>query len=796
MEYVPWLKSLGFDAATAPPLDGVVHRLNRGSSSKSGWFIGWQEPFPFAIAGDWRTGERFECSEKNGRKLKPHEQKQREILLREAQQKSLAEREGKQEAARLKADMLWRSGTNGGFLTHDYLTKKNIGAFGVRVLGEDLLIPTVDADGVMHGLQKIKPDGAKLFLTGQRVDATFHRIVGDNLKGIYICEGYATGASIHMATGGTVYCAWSASNLVKVADLVTLMHADLKERITIAGDDDRFSEGNAGRKAALAAAGRNKLLAVFPTFKSDDGEPTDFNDLHCADGIEAVGRAFGMAETGGNKNVVSIAAGRKDEKNKPGVKNYEEFERSTTKGPVTIRRGLQAPLIHSQLKAEIGDWPRRIGGRLFCLGPDNEILWVDRPADLFGLVSGSNIDIGWARVDSAISKDEFMSYLRAAVTCYAGASALPHFPPRPDYFYSGKPLPADNGAFGRLLDFFNPASVHDGALLKAAFMTLFWGGPSGARPAFVLSGMDADEAGGRGVGKTAVTDAMARLAGGAIDFSASMKDIEAAKKRLLTTSGERIVRFDNVKAERLSNGDIEALITAPHISGHLMYVGEGKVANDFTYMFTFNDVSFSKDMAQRAIQIRLKRPCYSADWFERLAEFIRAEQYTIVAGIAAAFQVTPVTGEVLRFGQWTRDVLFRATQTPEIVAMIQAGQKETDDDDDLSEDIDSIVRHKLSKYSVSTTLSGRTAVPYMIRGSLMGQWLREGLGLHKASTRHLFKMLGRVYAERRHDGYRCFIFKHDGQVTNASDEQIPGAYLIFDAQKTVMTEHDFVPWKA
>ncbi len=310
MEFVSWLRSHGFDAAGELPLDGAVHRIDRGKSGKSGWFIGWREPFEYMIAGDWRTGERFELAEKNSQSLSADEKKKREILLREAQEKSTAEREERREAARLKADIMFRSGVNGGYAVHDYLDRKKIGAYGVRVLDNELLIPCHDCDGNLWGLQRILVDGKKFFLTGQRFDSTFHKIHGKTDR-IYICEGYATGASIHMATGALVYCAFSAGNLPKVAELVRMMHAD--GQIIVAGDDDRWSEGNAGRVAALKAAELAAARAVFPAFKSDDGEPTDFNDLHCREGLEIVAEVLRMADvvTSGPNNVVPIEGGRK-----------------------------------------------------------------------------------------------------------------------------------------------------------------------------------------------------------------------------------------------------------------------------------------------------------------------------------------------------------------------------------------------------------------------------------------------------------------------------------------------------
>ncbi len=99
---------------------------------------------------------------------------------------------------------------------------------------------------------------------------------------LLICEGWATGASLHMATGHTVIAAMDAGNLLPVAealrarfpeaDLVLVADNDTKP------DRDTNPGVEAARKAALAVDAR---LAVPET-------PGDANDLFCAEGPAAV----------------------------------------------------------------------------------------------------------------------------------------------------------------------------------------------------------------------------------------------------------------------------------------------------------------------------------------------------------------------------------------------------------------------------------------------------------------------------------------------------------------------------
>ena len=67
-----------------------------------------------------------------------------------------------------------------------------------------------------------------------------------------ICEGYATGASIHEATGHAVICAMNSGNLSEVAKAARELWP--QREIIVAADDDQFTDGNPGLTKATAAA--------------------------------------------------------------------------------------------------------------------------------------------------------------------------------------------------------------------------------------------------------------------------------------------------------------------------------------------------------------------------------------------------------------------------------------------------------------------------------------------------------------------------------------------------------------
>ena len=99
-------------------------------------------------------------------------------------------------------------------------------------------------------------------------------------KPLYICEGWATGATIHLDTGAPVACALSAKNLEAVALTFRERLGD-KFELIIAGDDDRGNPDNPGRNAANQAALSARALLTFPQWPDDAPLTfTDFNDLY------------------------------------------------------------------------------------------------------------------------------------------------------------------------------------------------------------------------------------------------------------------------------------------------------------------------------------------------------------------------------------------------------------------------------------------------------------------------------------------------------------------------------------
>lgn len=224
----------------------------------------------------------------------PEAQARRERERLANQQRELARNEAAQAGAALDAVAQWDLASDTG--QSAYLERKGVQPYGVRFAADGwLLVPMRDGTGKLHNVQRIapvKPAGdapEKLFLKGGRKAGLWH-LMGNPAApaAVLIAEGYATGASLHQATGYTVAVAFDAGNLQPVARALRELYPDAL--ILLCGDDDMQTFArtgrNPGRDKATAAARAVRGLAVFPESLPDGG--SDFNDMHQAAGLPAV----------------------------------------------------------------------------------------------------------------------------------------------------------------------------------------------------------------------------------------------------------------------------------------------------------------------------------------------------------------------------------------------------------------------------------------------------------------------------------------------------------------------------
>lgn len=261
-----------------PIPDGDIHRFRVPEDkpgTQNGWYVLYLDGIASGAFGSWKSnGSQTWSSRKPADPLeaqliaqrieKAREQRESEQMRRHATAASHAMREWSEAAAANPQ--------------HLYLTRKRITPGRLRQRGDVLLVPLY-VDGYLCNLQRIMQDGTKRFLSGGRVKGAYCPI-GKLEPGqpLYVCEGWATGATIHAETGAAVACAMNAGNLLEVGRQLQRHYPD--SPLIVAGDDDRQTEGNPGRTAATRAAAVLGCAVVLPPFPDDAPLAlSDFNDL-------------------------------------------------------------------------------------------------------------------------------------------------------------------------------------------------------------------------------------------------------------------------------------------------------------------------------------------------------------------------------------------------------------------------------------------------------------------------------------------------------------------------------------
>lgn len=223
-------------------------------------------------------------SEKIEHEVKEWSKEERDEYRQKMLEQQQAADKARQEATDIcidKAQKIWPTLQDNA--VNQYLNRKQVKGFGVRFCAGKLVVPVYN-NGQLVSLQWIQPDGDKLFMTGTPKKGAYFYIGKRRDKGIIaIAEGYATAASIHMATGWTVFVAFDAGNLEAVAIQVKKTYPTAN--IKICADKDRSSVGEV--KANQAAKAISAEI-IMPVFEAADTESTDFNDVHVKQGLQAL----------------------------------------------------------------------------------------------------------------------------------------------------------------------------------------------------------------------------------------------------------------------------------------------------------------------------------------------------------------------------------------------------------------------------------------------------------------------------------------------------------------------------
>jgi len=316
-EFKVALQKAGLQIDGLPIMDGTLQRVavdgDKGQS-KSGAYTGFNNGHPAGFIQNYKTG--FKDNWKSS--MTQPNAKNQEIDIKnqiEANKAIKAQRERSLEEAYNKTAIKLEDEFNNARWAHNqhpYLKKKGFDTnfYLKQDQNGNLLIPLKDIDGKYWASQRIFSNGDKMIGATrtkeekeQHIDypakkqGNFHLLgakkLNSSIKEVFICEGFATAASVYQATNKPTIMGVDAGNLEII--VTSIKEKFPKMEIIIAADNDIKKEldnkPNVGKETALGIQERHPDVKVaLPNFTSEEvGKGfSDFNDLAMSRGLEEV----------------------------------------------------------------------------------------------------------------------------------------------------------------------------------------------------------------------------------------------------------------------------------------------------------------------------------------------------------------------------------------------------------------------------------------------------------------------------------------------------------------------------
>jgi len=370
--------------------------------------------------------------------------------------------------------------------------------------------------------------------------------------------------------------------------------------------------------------------------------------------------------------VARLCGVRLDAKQLDAISNYAS---DVEEGPEGEREAYVAKSIQdvvSEVKIVCNGWPRRLGESLF-MDNDGEIHFLENRHALFAFLK-RNASVSWK--EGADDQDtEFVSQPELFEALQSAARRVHEFLPHPIHpelpeihVSSSAPKSEDtDGSFLReLMGRFNPATPGDEALIWALALTPFWGGPPGARPFFVITGVDG--IGVQETGKTTLVDTLAAITGRAFRLRIEKSlSADSIAKQVVSDSaaGCRIMLFDNL-AGAVEMGDLADIITAPMIVGRPAFSKQRVRGNYLTWTATAVSPELDEDLASRSYVVHLRAPKAgsTARFREEVDDFVAKHRARLMLDAVSIlrgrgdFEKVTIDGSASsRFPAWDREVL-------------------------------------------------------------------------------------------------------------------------------------------
>lgn len=309
------LRECGLLLESLPIMDGKIHRCkvegDRGREA-SGAYQGYLDGYPNGWIHNFKTDERvkfkyamsasYNTITTTYNRDKVMEQRKANTQAKERRQRELQEKTTK----RLKIEFANALPARD---SHPYLESKNISIQNINIKVDtfnNLLIPLRDVNGKVQSLQRIMPNGSKIYgviktaqerqnneeFLARKNGLFFTQRPLEEHSEFFVCEGFASAMSMSEILGKPSIAAMDCGNLLNVCDELVSKYPH--KRITICADNDMKKEvqgrRNAGMEAARACQEKYpQIRIIYPQIQPSEIEKvSDFNDLVNLRGIEAV----------------------------------------------------------------------------------------------------------------------------------------------------------------------------------------------------------------------------------------------------------------------------------------------------------------------------------------------------------------------------------------------------------------------------------------------------------------------------------------------------------------------------
>lgn len=270
--------------------------------TKNGWYVLYTDGIAAGAFGSWKEDLSSTWCAKSFTQLTPDERRQFAQRMEQAKAQREAELEIIRAEARTKAARIWEESEPAND-NHPYLVRKQVKSFGLRQSRGSLVIPVTAGDRVIHTLQFIDAEGNKLFLKGGMKRGCYFKIGGAPVDRVIVVEGYATGASVHMAQGCPVAVAFDAGNLDPVCQALRAKLGDAIKVEIWADNDNEQTCRDCGAKFDV-----NQHPGFCPECGCEH-KRRNTGMVMASKAAEAIGATVVAPEDGGDWNDVAVNQG-------------------------------------------------------------------------------------------------------------------------------------------------------------------------------------------------------------------------------------------------------------------------------------------------------------------------------------------------------------------------------------------------------------------------------------------------------------------------------------------------------